>query len=40
MGKMIFNVCKKLHDAGLLPWFLWSPIYDRLHRCGKKWERS
>ena len=40
MGKLIFNLASWLHERKLLPWFIWSPVYDHLHRCGKKWERA
>jgi len=32
MGRMIFRICKKLRGWKLLPWFIWSPVYDRWHR--------
>lgn len=30
--RAIFKTCQRLYWGGLLPWKLWSPIYDRLHR--------
>lgn len=32
MRKMIFNVCRKLYFKGVIPWKVWSPVYDRWHR--------
>lgn len=28
----VFKTAQKLYFKGLLPWWIWSPIYDRLHR--------
>ena len=36
MGKFIFKLAKRLRAAGLLPWVIWSPVYDRFHRQVKK----
>lgn len=37
---VIYNMCKTLYQKKLLPWFIWSPVYDHLHRDVTKWERS
>lgn len=37
---VIYNVCKTLRGMKLLPWFIWSPVYDRCHKDAVKWERS
>ena len=36
MRKFIFKTCQKLYFKGLLPWAIWSPVYDRLHRVAKQ----
>ena len=36
MGKYIYKICRKLYFAGMLPWAIWSPVYDRWHRTVKK----
>jgi hypothetical protein len=32
MRKAIFKLCQKLYFRKILPWKLWSPIYDKWHR--------
>ena len=32
MRKTIFKVCQWLHFHKLLPWSIWSPVYDKWHR--------
>ena len=42
MGKAIYRMCQKLHKHHLLPWFIWSAVYDKWHRLfdhGEQWER-
>lgn len=29
--KIIFKVAQKMYFKKLLPWKIWSPIYDRFH---------
>ena len=36
MRKVIFLVCRRLRQAHLLPWSVWSPVYDRWHRMAVK----
>ena len=43
MRKLIYRFCQKLHNHHLIPWFLWSPVYDHFHSLfeeGKQWDRS
>ena len=35
IGKVIFRVCWKLREKKMLPWCIWSPVYDRWHRIGR-----
>ena len=40
MGKLIYRIAKKLRQKKLLPWFIWSQIYDHLHglmKGGEQW---
>ena len=40
MAKFIYKVCQKLHDKKLLPFSVWSFVYDHLHRKlahGEQW---
>ena len=32
MRKLIFKLCQKLYFRHLIPWRIWSPVYDRWHR--------
>lgn len=32
IGKVIFKVVRFLYFKKLCPWFIWSPVYDHLHR--------
>lgn len=32
VGKVIFKVVRFLYFKKLCPWFIWSPVYDHLHR--------
>lgn len=32
MRKLIFKACRRLYFLHLLPWKVWSPVYDRWHR--------
>lgn len=32
MGIFIFRVCRTLRRWHLLPWRIWSPVYDKWHR--------
>ena len=32
MRKLIYKLTQKLYFAKLLPWKLWSPIYDRYNK--------
>lgn len=36
--RLIFRVAKRLYVMHLLPWCIWSPIYDAWHRDLKKIE--
>lgn len=31
MRKLIYKIAQKMYFAKLLPWKVWSPIYDRWH---------
>lgn len=31
MIKLIYKVCRKLYFMHLIPWKVWSPVYDHLH---------
>ena len=31
MAKIVYKICQKLYFANLLPWKVWSPVYDRWH---------
>lgn len=31
MRKLIYKLCQRLYFRKLLPWKLWSPIYDKYH---------
>ena len=31
MRKMIYKVFQKMYFKGLIPWKVWSPIYDHFH---------
>lgn len=33
MGALIYKVGKRLYSIHLIPWCVWSKIYDRFHRC-------
>lgn len=39
MIKAIYGFCQKLHEKKLLPWFIWSFVYDRLHKHLKQGEQ-
>ena len=32
MRKLIYKVTQKLYFAHVLPWKVWSPVYDKWHR--------
>ena len=32
MRKLIYKVVQRLYFAGLMPWRVWSAVYDRWHR--------
>ena len=32
MRKFFFRLCQKLYFKKLLPWAIWSTVYDRWHR--------
>lgn len=36
MRVFIYKMCRKLYMGGVLPWRIWSPVYDRWHRLVKK----
>ena len=43
MGKVIYKVCQWLRERKLLPWFIWSPVFDHFHGLfeeGKQWSRT
>lgn len=31
MRKLIYKLAHVLYKAHILPWALWSPVYDRFH---------
>lgn len=31
MRKLIYKIAQKMYFAHLIPWKVWSPIYDRYH---------
>ena len=35
MRRFIYRICKKLYFKKLLPWAVWSPVYDKWHRLGE-----
>ena len=40
MKKTIYKLAKKMYERKLLPWFIWSPIYDHCHKslkAGEQW---
>ena len=40
MRKMIYRLAQKMYQKKLLPWFVWSPIYDHFHKlmkAGDQW---
>lgn len=42
MRKAIYRICQKLFRMHLIPWFIWSPVFDRFHSLfeeGKQWEK-
>lgn len=39
MRKLIYKIAHSLYKKHLLPWAVWSPIYDHFHRFVKIDER-
>ena len=31
MKKLIYKIARKMYFAHMIPWKVWSPIYDRYH---------
>ena len=40
LRKAIYKVCLFLRQKRLLPWCIWSPVYDHCHRDAIEWERN